>query len=117
MTVAPTKQIPGVYHRRVGDIMVTALSDGTLVRTPEILRDIAATDVERLFAEAFRPAMIISVNAFLIRGAGRLALVETGSGNYLGTTAGHLPVNLAASGVSPAEIETVLLTHMHPDHS
>jgi glyoxylase-like metal-dependent hydrolase (beta-lactamase superfamily II) len=28
-----------------------------------------------------------------------------------------LPVNLAAAGVSPAEIETILLTHMHPDHS
>jgi glyoxylase-like metal-dependent hydrolase (beta-lactamase superfamily II) len=117
MAIAPTKQIPGIYHRRVGDIMVTALSDGTLARTPEMLRDIAAGDVERLFAEAFRPAIIISVNAFLIRRAGRLALVETGSGNYLGTTAGHLPENLAAAGVSPDEIETILLTHMHPDHS
>jgi glyoxylase-like metal-dependent hydrolase (beta-lactamase superfamily II) len=117
MTITPTEQIPGVYHRRVGDITVTALSDGTLVRTPEILRDIAVADVERLFAEAFRPGMIISVNAFLIRGGGRLALMETGSGNYLGTSAGHLLVHLAAAGVSPAEIETVLLTHMHPDHS
>ena len=117
MTIAPTEQIPGVYHRRVGDLTVTALSDGTLVRTPEILRDIAVADVERLFAEAFRPGMIISVNAFLIRGGGRLALMETGSGNYLGTSAGHLLVHLAAAGVSPAEIETILLTHMHPDHS
>jgi len=117
MAIAPTKQIPGIYHRRVGDIMVTALSDGTLARTPEMLRDIAAGDVERLFAEAFRPAIIVSVNAFLIRRAGRLALVETGSGNYLGTTAGHLPESLAAAGVSPGEIETILLTHMHPDHS
>src|SRR5215470_10480447 len=117
MTIAPTKQIPGIYHRRVGDIMVTALSDGTLVRTPEILRDIAVADAERLFAEAFRPGMIISVNAFLIRGVGRLTLMETGSGNYLGASAGHLLANLAAAGVSPAEIETVLLTHMHPDHS
>ncbi|HXW26779.1 MAG TPA: MBL fold metallo-hydrolase, partial [Xanthobacteraceae bacterium] len=117
MSNAPARQIPGIYHRRVGDIMVTALSDGTLVRTADMLRDIAAGVVERLFAEAFRPAIVISVNAFLIRRAERLALVETGSGNYLGATAGHLLESLAAAGVSPAEIETILLTHMHPDHS
>ena len=30
MVQAPTHQIPGVYHRRIGDIVVTALSDGYL---------------------------------------------------------------------------------------
>ena len=28
--MVPTTQIPGVYHRRIGDIVVTALSDGYL---------------------------------------------------------------------------------------
>jgi glyoxylase-like metal-dependent hydrolase (beta-lactamase superfamily II) len=60
---------------------------------------------------------VLSVNAFLIRSGGRLALIETGSGAYLGPTAGHLIANLAATGVSPEEIDTILLTHMHPDHS
>ena len=26
----PSAQIPGVYHRRIGDIVVTAISDGYL---------------------------------------------------------------------------------------
>jgi hypothetical protein len=30
MIQVPTHQIPGVYHRRIGDIVVTALSDGYL---------------------------------------------------------------------------------------
>jgi glyoxylase-like metal-dependent hydrolase (beta-lactamase superfamily II) len=46
-----------------------------------------------------------------------LALVETGSGNYLGPTAGKVLANIAAAGVDPASIDTVLLTHLHPDHS
>ena len=29
-TAAPVKQVPGVYHRRIGDIVVTAISDGHL---------------------------------------------------------------------------------------
>jgi glyoxylase-like metal-dependent hydrolase (beta-lactamase superfamily II) len=117
MVKSPTAQIPGVYHVRIGDIVVTALSDGHVERTPEMLRDITIEDAERLLADAFRPGIVISVNAFLIYSAGRLALVDTGSGNYLGPTAGKLLQNLAAAGVAAADIDTVLLTHMHPDHS
>src|SRR5262249_8405264 len=67
--------------------------------------------------DAFRPAIVVSVNAFLIHSAGRLALMETGSGTYLGPTAGHLLDNLAAAGIACDAITTILLTHMHPDHS
>ena len=30
MKTLPTSQIPGVYHRKIGDIVVTAVSDGFL---------------------------------------------------------------------------------------
>jgi glyoxylase-like metal-dependent hydrolase (beta-lactamase superfamily II) len=117
MSKDPKTQIPGVYHRRINDIIVTALSDGTLERTTDMLRNVTAQQALRLFDDAFRPAIVLSVNAFLIRSAGRLALVETGSGHYLGPTAGHLLANLAAAGVACEQITTILLTHMHPDHS
>jgi glyoxylase-like metal-dependent hydrolase (beta-lactamase superfamily II) len=57
------------------------------------------------------------VNAFLVHSGGKLALVDTGCGGAMGTTAGKLPANLAAAGVRPEEVDAVLLTHMHPDHS
>jgi glyoxylase-like metal-dependent hydrolase (beta-lactamase superfamily II) len=117
MNKAPVTQIPGVYHRSIGGIIVTALSDGTLDRTTEMMRDVSAGEAHRLLDEAFRPGIVVSVNAFLIRSAGRLALLETGSGRYLGPTAGHLLANLAAAGIACEEITTILLTHMHPDHS
>lgn len=113
----PAAQIAPVYHRRIGDIVVTALSDGTLTRTHEMMRGVAAEEGRRHLEAAFRPAFVLSVNAFLIWTGGRLALVETGSGAYLGAEAGHLPASLAAAGVRPEAIETILLTHMHPDHS
>jgi glyoxylase-like metal-dependent hydrolase (beta-lactamase superfamily II) len=113
----PQQQIPGVYHRRVGDIVVTAISDGFLDGTVESMRNIALDEARAILTASFRPARRTSVNAFLIYSAGRFALMETGSGNYLQPTAGKVMANLMAAGVDPAEIETVILTHMHPDHS
>ena len=44
---APTRQIPGFYHRRIGDIVVTALSDGYLDGTVDVLQNIAPDDATR----------------------------------------------------------------------
>ncbi|MCZ7657343.1 MAG: MBL fold metallo-hydrolase [Xanthobacteraceae bacterium] len=113
----PRRQIPGVYHRRVGDIVVTALSDGYLDAPYTVMR-IAPGDAEEILAREFRPSPPrISVNCFAIYSAGRLALIETGSGSSMGPTLGWLPRSLAAAGIEAGRIETILLTHMHPDHS
>ena len=117
MPLPPAGQIAGIYHRRVGDIVVTALSDGFFITEREMTRNLAREELAQALAASFRDTVIFSVNAFLIRAGGRTALLETGSGNYLGPTLGHLIGNVQAAGVMPAEVDTVLLTHMHPDHS
>ena len=117
MNAVPQQQISGVYHRRIGDIIVTAISDGFLDGSIEVLRNISQDAARQILTASFRPARRTAVNAFLIYSAGRLALVDTGSGNYLLPTAGKVMANIKAAGVDPAGIDTVLLTHMHPDHS
>src|SRR3954451_22049911 len=117
MAQPPAQQIPGVYHRRIGDIVVTALSDGYLDGTVDVLQNIAPDDATRVLSDNFRPGRLTSVNCYAIHSAGRLALIETGSGDYLLPTAGKLQRNLAASSIDPATIEKVILTHMHPDNS
>ena len=116
MTV-PAGQIPGVYHRKVGDIVVTAVSDGYLDGDVSVLQGIDHAQAEAEMAEVFRPARRTSVNTFIVHSGGRRALIDTGSSTYLGPTAGRLPANLAAAGVAPEDIDAILLTHMHPDHS
>jgi glyoxylase-like metal-dependent hydrolase (beta-lactamase superfamily II) len=115
------QQIPGVYHRCIGDFQVTALSDGRLERTHEMMLNVSAEEGQRHLDAAFRPAFVLSVNAFVIRSVSNPTkapvLIETGSGAYLGPAAGHLLANLSAAGIAAASIETILLTHMHPDHS
>ena len=117
MTPPPAQQIPGVYHRRIGDIVVTAISDGYLDGSLDVMRNVDLEKAHRLLRDAFRPARRTSVNAFLIHSRGRLAIVDTGSGDYLLPTAGFVQRSLAGAGIDPKSIDTVLLTHMHPDHS
>ena len=50
MVTVPAAQIPGVYHRRIGDIVVTAVSDGYLDGTVEVMQNIAPSDAERMLA-------------------------------------------------------------------
>ncbi len=114
---APTAQILTIYHRRIGDIIVTAISDGILVRTHEMMHNVPEEEGKQRLDAAFRTEFALSINAFVLHVQGRPVLVETGSGNYFGDVAGHLLPNLKTAGVDPATIETILLTHMHPDHS
>ena len=119
MVDAPKGQIPGIYHRKVGDMTVSVISDGYLMGALNVLSNIAEDQAQRMIVDAFGPAegRKTAVNTFLIYSGGRLALVDTGCGTYMADTGGKLLQNLAAAGVKPTDIDTVLLTHMHPDHS
>ena len=117
MTSQPAQQIPGVYHRKIGDIVVTSISDGYLDGNLEVMRNVDPEKAHQILRDAFRPARRTSVNTFLIHSKDRLAIIDTGSGNYLMPTAGFVQRNLASAGIDAQSIDTVLLTHMHPDHS
>lgn len=52
------------------------------------------------------------VNMFFIRLQGHNILVDTGRGG----SDSHLPAALRQLGLSPEQIDVILLTHAHPDH-
>jgi glyoxylase-like metal-dependent hydrolase (beta-lactamase superfamily II) len=115
----PSHQPPGLHHRRVGDVLVTALNDGVIEAGFDWLTGIAPPDAAALHRASFRAdPPRISVNAFLLHlPDGRLVLIDTGAAGALGPSLGALPAQLAALGVRPSEIAAVLLTHLHPDHA
>jgi glyoxylase-like metal-dependent hydrolase (beta-lactamase superfamily II) len=119
MVNAPKGQIPGIYHRQVGDMTVSVISDGYLMGALNVLSNIGEDHAQRMIVDAFGPdeGRKTAVNTFLIYSGGRVALVDTGCGTYMADTGGKLLQNLEAAGVKPTDIDTVLLTHMHPDHS
>jgi glyoxylase-like metal-dependent hydrolase (beta-lactamase superfamily II) len=113
----PRRQVPGVYHRRVGEIVLTVLSDGFQDVSMATVLNIVPEEAAAMMHAAFRPVpRRTAVNAFLIHSAGRIALVDTGCGTGGQATSGKLAGNLAAAGVGLAGIDTVLMTHLHPDH-
>src|SRR5437660_6333650 len=101
----PTAQVPGIYRRRIGDIVVTAISDGYLDASYDFTRNITPADAEAILKEAYRPAPPrVSINVFVIHSAGRMALVDTGSQNSMGPTLGHMPEHLKAAGIDSKAI-------------
>src|SRR5262249_4032720 len=53
---------------------------------------------------------------FLLTMSGKRVLIDAGSGTAMGPEFGQLPAHLAALGVDPADIATILVTHAHIDH-
>lgn len=101
----------------VGEFSITALSDGYLSASLEILSNIDPTDATRLQQDAgIADPSAIHINCFLVRGRGRTVLIDAGAGG-IKQWGGELRANLARAGVDPAEIDTLLLTHAHPDHA
>ncbi|MBM3530295.1 MAG: MBL fold metallo-hydrolase [Alphaproteobacteria bacterium] len=114
------RQTPGVYRIKLGSFEVTALYDGTWFRKIDgkFVRNASSADVNRALADAFLPPNIVptSFTALLVdTGKGRV-LIDAGTGGQLGPTTGYLGGALAAAGVDPKRIGTVLVTHFHPDH-
>ena len=112
------KQTPGVYRRRIGDALVTTINDGFLDISFDILRGAAREDMEGLMGAAFRHGTPrLTVNAFVIQTDHNTILVDSGGGSTTVYSMGLLPENLRVAGFSPDDFDTVLVTHIHPDHT
>lgn len=109
------KHVPFISCQ-IGDFLVTALSDGNISASLDLLSGIETVDAEVIQHNAgiVEPGNI-HINCYLIRGRGRTILVDTGTGGQ-SEAGGQLKANLVAAGVRPDDVDTVLLTHGHPDH-
>ncbi|MGZ3330388.1 MAG: hypothetical protein ACXU85_24830, partial [Xanthobacteraceae bacterium] len=77
--------------KQIGEIAVTALSDGVLAAPLDVVLGMDTAETARLVGKQPGDSLPIAVNAFLLERAGKYALVDTGSGNSMGPTLGRLP--------------------------
>ncbi|RXZ43476.1 MBL fold metallo-hydrolase [Crenobacter cavernae] len=118
--VQQTTQVPGFYRMALGDFQVTALYDGYVDLDTKLLKNVSGKDVQSLLAHMFidnSKGVQTAVNGYLVHTGKNLVLVDTGSARCFGPTMGGLLANVRAAGYSPADVDTVLLTHLHPDHA
>ncbi len=108
--------IPCLPTRQIGDFLVSALSDGTMSASLDLLSGIETAEAAAIQdnAQIAEPGNI-HINGYLIQGRGRTILVDAGAGG-LNNIGGQLRESLAAAAISPDDVDTVLLTHAHPDH-
>ena len=112
-------QAPGYYRLMVGDVEVTALSDGTvaLPMTKLLANPAGPEATEKALARAFlKDPVETSVNGYLVNTGSKLVLIDAGAGSLFGPTLGKLVATLKAAGYSPEQVDEVYITHMHPDH-
>lgn len=118
-TTARDQQAPGYYRMTLGKLRITAVSDGTVtVPLDTLLTHVSPEKLRKAMArDALTPQAETSINAYVIDDGKKRVLVDTGAGELFGRNGGHLLTNLAAAGYPAETIDTVLLTHIHADHS
>lgn len=110
---------PGYYRIKIGDFEVTALSDGTLpINLHQLLTNTTSDEIDQLSKVQFQSSTEeASVNAYLIKTGGKLILIDAGTAELYGPALGHLSESLKKIGYSPDQIDAVLITHIHTDHT
>jgi len=118
-----------VYRFKVGDFECMAISDGTytygpplfpppttflFANAPKKLLD------KRLSEHSIQPeqwtAWVSPYICLIVNTGKHRVLVDTGAYG-LDPSTGRLLQNLQAQGIGPRDIDTVILTHAHPDHT
>lgn len=95
-----------IYHYPLGSTEVVLLSDGQNTGDPSVLIG-ASEEIIKEFVPTGKAGS--AFNIFLLKLNGKNILVDSGMGF-------HLVENLAKEGISPEQVDMVLLTHMHGDH-
>ena len=118
----------GTFRFETGKLECVAVSDGTLTYAPPTFPPPAIL----LFVNAPRERLeqvllehnlqpeqwgewTSSYICLVVKTGDHLVLVDTGAGSLAPTT-GKLLQNLKAEGIVPEDIDTVILSHGHPDH-
>lgn len=108
----------GSHRFQVGSMCCTVLSDGYFsYPTPWFFPNADPGLLARALESRRLPVeTVLSPYTCLLIETGRhVVLVDTGGGEYSRTT-GAVLARLEMAGVRPKDVDTVVLTHAHPDH-
>jgi glyoxylase-like metal-dependent hydrolase (beta-lactamase superfamily II) len=106
------------YRFRLGEFECASLSDGSVdYPLKNFFANVPVEKVEEALRQRGLPVDYVTTPyTYLYVNTGEhKVLVDMGAG-HLGPRTGKLVPNMRAAGINPADIDTVVITHAHPDH-
>jgi len=106
------------YQFKLGDFECVSVSDGSHdYPIQDFFANVPKEQIEELLRQHKLPTDRITTpyTYLFVNTKQHRVLVDMGAGNLFPTT-GRLVQNLKAADIEPAEIDTVIITHAHPDH-
>ncbi|WFP61983.1 MBL fold metallo-hydrolase [Mesorhizobium sp. WSM4904] len=117
----PVEPLVGFYKYKVGSLEVTAVYDGIWRKPhdPAFIKDVSVDDTKAALAKAGLTTdfMPIPLTVVVLKMNGRTIMMDAGSGvGQWQANATHLPANMKAAGIDYKAIDTIMISHFHPDH-
>ncbi len=119
---APQALVDQGYAKfKVGAIEVIQVYDGHWEKAhdPGFIRNASLDDTKAALTKAGLTDAFVPIpfTVTAVRIGGRTIMFDSSTGGQLAPTAGRLVAkNLAAAGIKPEEISTIIVTHYHADH-
>jgi len=118
-------QAPGFYRYKVGSIECASINDGarTFPMPDSFVKNVPKEEALAAAEAAYMPKGMVTVpfNPQLVNTGSKLVLVDCGNGiaNFEPSkgAVGRTIQNLAAAGIDPKNVDIVLMSHLHPDHT
>jgi glyoxylase-like metal-dependent hydrolase (beta-lactamase superfamily II) len=104
--------------RRFGQYDVIQLFDGVFQAPTEVLIHGNGDAARRSLLESWGDKGIsIDVNCLALRGPDGITLIDAGTGDAWGPAYGKARRAMEEEGITPEQVDRVLLTHIHGDHA
>src|SRR5438270_4938067 len=118
------RQAPGRYRYKVGDFEITVVTDGVnRFKLPDnFVVNAKREEVNVALAAAHleQDVFVTPYNPIVVNTGQKLVVIDTGLGeaafNASKGRIGQFLTNLAAAGIDPNTVDTVVISHYHGDH-